>query len=170
VADIIGARLARTVAMISSGDALQVDRGRAEVGVAELTLDHVERHPFARELDGVRVAQLMRREAAPDTRLSGEPTKLDAHVRARPWPPASRTVDDAEQRPDWQLDASGQPRLTLLPTPSVHADRTAPAALAAAHEHRPAARVEIALAERERFLNAQPPRQSTTISARSLEP
>ncbi len=44
-------------------DALQVDRGRAEVGVAELALDHVERHALTRELDGVGVAQLVWREA-----------------------------------------------------------------------------------------------------------
>jgi hypothetical protein len=46
--------------------------------VAELALDHVERHALARELDGVGVAQLVRREAEPDTRLSGEPAKLAA--------------------------------------------------------------------------------------------
>ena len=34
VADIIGARRARTAAMISSGSSLEVDRRRAEVGVA----------------------------------------------------------------------------------------------------------------------------------------
>jgi hypothetical protein len=43
------------------------DRGRAEIGVAELALDHVERHALARELDGMRVAQLVRRGAAPDS-------------------------------------------------------------------------------------------------------
>src|SRR5215207_2787172 len=63
-------------------DALQVDRGRAEVRVAELTLDHVQRHAFARELDGVGVAQLVRREATPDTRLSGEPAKLYPRIGA----------------------------------------------------------------------------------------
>jgi hypothetical protein len=47
-------------------DALQVDGGRAEVGVAELALEHVERHALAGELDGMRVAQLVRREPAPD--------------------------------------------------------------------------------------------------------
>ena len=57
-------------------DALQVDRGRAEVGVGELALDHVERHAFAGELDGVGVAELVRREAAPDARLGGEPAEL----------------------------------------------------------------------------------------------
>ena len=48
---------------------LQVDRGRAEVGVTELALDDVERHVLACALDGVRVAQLVRCEAAPDPRL-----------------------------------------------------------------------------------------------------
>ena len=37
-------------------DALEVDAGGAEVGVAELALDDVERHAFAREFDGVGVA------------------------------------------------------------------------------------------------------------------
>jgi hypothetical protein len=36
-------------------DALQVDRRDAEVAVAELPLDDDQRHPFARQLDGVRV-------------------------------------------------------------------------------------------------------------------
>jgi hypothetical protein len=48
VADIIGARRACTVAMIPLGvDAVQIDAGRAEVGVPELALDDVERHAFA---------------------------------------------------------------------------------------------------------------------------
>ena len=44
-------------------DALQVDRGGAEIRVAELALDDVERHALARKLDGVGVAQLVRRKA-----------------------------------------------------------------------------------------------------------
>ena len=47
-------------------DALEVDRGHAEVAVAELALDDVERDAFAGELDRVRVAQLVRDEAAAD--------------------------------------------------------------------------------------------------------
>jgi hypothetical protein len=38
--------------MISSISMLQVDRGRPEIGVTELALDHVQRHALARELDG----------------------------------------------------------------------------------------------------------------------
>ena len=40
-------------------DSLEVDAGDAEVGVAELALDHVQRDAFASELDGVRVSQLV---------------------------------------------------------------------------------------------------------------
>jgi hypothetical protein len=40
--------------------------------VAELTLDHVERDPFACHLDGVSVSELVRREAPPDTGSLGE--------------------------------------------------------------------------------------------------
>src|SRR4051795_11881920 len=47
-------------------DALEVDRGDAEVGVAELALDDDQRNAFARHLDGAGVAQLVRREAPPD--------------------------------------------------------------------------------------------------------
>src|SRR4051812_46250099 len=100
-------------------DALQVDAGRAEVGVPELALDDVERHAFAGELDGVGVAQLVRREAPPDTRLDSEPTELDPDPGARPGPAASGAVDDAEQRPDPQLDPVAEPGRQLLPSPPV---------------------------------------------------
>lgn len=43
--------------------ALQVDRGHAQVAVPELALDDVEGHPFLGHLDGVRVAELVGREA-----------------------------------------------------------------------------------------------------------
>src|SRR4051812_24523165 len=136
-------------------DALQVDAGRAEVGVAELALDHVERHALASELDGVGVAQLVRREAAPDARVGGEPAEFETYVGARSGAPAGRAVDDAEQRADRQLEASGEPGPQLLPAPGVHADLAPATALAVAHQQRPAPGVEVALAERERFLNAQ---------------
>jgi hypothetical protein len=44
--------------------------------VAELALNDVQRHALARELERVRVAQLMRREPAPDARLGREPPEL----------------------------------------------------------------------------------------------
>jgi hypothetical protein len=110
LAGIVGAVRAWTALMISAlSDPLQVHAGDAEVSVAELALDHVQRHALAGELDGVGVAQLVRRKAAPDTRVGGEPAELNARVGARPRPPAGRAVDHAEQRPDGELEASGEP-------------------------------------------------------------
>jgi hypothetical protein len=57
-------------------DALQVDGRGAKVGVTELALDDVQRHPLAREFERMRVAQLVRREPAPHARPGGEPAKL----------------------------------------------------------------------------------------------
>jgi hypothetical protein len=54
-------------------DALQIDGGDAEVAVAELALDHDQRHAFARRFDRVRVSELVRREAPPDTGVDGRP-------------------------------------------------------------------------------------------------
>ena len=51
--------------------ALQVDRGDAEVGVAELALDDDQRHALAGHLDGGRVAQLVRRKASPHAGFTG---------------------------------------------------------------------------------------------------
>ena len=61
---------------------MEVDRRRAEVGVPELALDDVERDALAGELQRVRMAQLVRREPAPDPRLSSEPAELGADCGA----------------------------------------------------------------------------------------
>jgi hypothetical protein len=78
VADIISASGVDGGDDLFGVDALQVDAGRAEAGVAGVPLDHVERDAFAGEFDGMRVAELVRREAAPDTRLGGESAELEA--------------------------------------------------------------------------------------------
>jgi hypothetical protein len=70
-------------------------------------------------------------------------------------PAACRTVDDAQQRPDGQLEAKLEPRLQLLPSPGVHADLATPAALSSPHEQGAAAVIEIGLGKRERLLDAQ---------------
>src|SRR3990170_1404456 len=57
-------------------DALQIDRGDAEVGVAELALDDDQRHALAGHLDGVRVAQLVRRKAPPYAGLARDASQL----------------------------------------------------------------------------------------------
>jgi hypothetical protein len=46
--------------------------------VTELALDDVQRHALAREFQRMRVAQLVRREAAPDAGASGKLAKLSA--------------------------------------------------------------------------------------------
>src|ERR671935_216983 len=58
-----------------------------------------------------------------------------------PRPSACRTVDDAEQRSDRQLDPHGQPGRELLPGPVVHPHLAAPA--------------KVGLGERERLADAQ---------------
>jgi hypothetical protein len=66
-----------------------------------------------------------------------------------------RAVDDAEQRPDRQLDAHLEPGAKLLPGPVVHPDLAAPAALAAAHEQRSAPPIQVCFGERECLVNPQ---------------
>jgi hypothetical protein len=44
--------------------------------VTKLALDHVERHALTGQLDGMRVTQLVGREASPDARLGGVAAKL----------------------------------------------------------------------------------------------
>ena len=124
--------------------------------MAELPLDDDQRHALASELDGVRVAKLVGREAPPNARLGGGPAQAGAGGRTRPASTARLTVDDAQQRPDGQLDPDVEPRLQFVPAPGVHADLAPAAALAAPDEQRAAALVKIGLGERERFVDAQP--------------
>ena len=65
-------------------DALEVDRGGAEVGVSELALDDVQWHALAGDFERVRVAQLMRREPSPDARLKGDAAELERGQRRPP--------------------------------------------------------------------------------------
>jgi hypothetical protein len=57
-------------------DALKLDRGDAEVAVAELALDDDQRDTLVGHLDGVRGAQLMRREAPPQAGGRGRPAQV----------------------------------------------------------------------------------------------
>jgi hypothetical protein len=66
-------------------DALQVNGGDAEVGVAEPALDDDRRHALAGHLDGVRVARLVRRKASPYAGLAGDASQLDAGGGGRAW-------------------------------------------------------------------------------------
>jgi hypothetical protein len=52
--------------------------------VAELPLDHVERHAFSSHLNSVRVPKLMRREATPHAGSDREPERPELHVCSSP--------------------------------------------------------------------------------------
>src|SRR5215211_7529954 len=62
-------------------DALEGDRGDAEVAVAELALDDDQRDALVGHLDGVRVTQLMRCEASPYAGGRGSAAQVGAHGR-----------------------------------------------------------------------------------------
>src|SRR3954453_18659571 len=136
-------------------DALEVDRGDAEVGVAELALDDDQRNALTGHLDGVRLVQLVWRKASPRAGVAGDAAQLGAGGGGGPRPPARGAVDDAKQRSDRQPNPRLRPRLRPLPGPVVHDDLAAAAALAASHQQRSAARVEVGLGKRERLADAQ---------------
>ena len=71
-----------------------------------------------------------------------------------PGPAARRSVDDAEQRSDGKFESALEPGLDFLPPPVVHADLASASALPAADEQRASARIEIALGQGERLLDA----------------
>jgi hypothetical protein len=68
--------------------------------------------------------ELMRREAAANTRLRSQLPQLAADDGRGPRPPAGRAVDDAEQRTDRELHAVLAPAAQVLKThPSIPASR-----------------------------------------------
>src|SRR4051794_21014416 len=95
-------------------------------------------------------AKRRRTPASRATRRGCERAAAAAHGRL-----ARRAVDDAEQRPDRQLDPGLEPWFELLPRLVVHAALAAAAALAAPYQQRPATPVQVGLGERERLANAQ---------------
>jgi hypothetical protein len=81
-------------------DALQIDGGDAEVAVAQLALDDVERDTLVGDLDGGSGAEWVGRHPPPHTGRCGDTPKLGAGGVACPGPATGRTVDHAQQRPD----------------------------------------------------------------------
>jgi hypothetical protein len=80
-------------------------------------------------------------------------------------------VHDAQQGAVGQRGTVVQPRLAVLPPPSVHTNLAPLAALAAPNEHGTGDAVEIALGQRaSASLIRNPARQSTMISARTRRP
>jgi hypothetical protein len=75
------------------------------VAVTELALDHDQRHALARELNGVRLPELVGRKAPPDAGVGGGVVHVCSCGGARPGSATGPTVDDAEQRPDGHLHA-----------------------------------------------------------------
>jgi hypothetical protein len=67
-------------------DSLQIDRGNPEVRVAELPLNHVERHAFSSHLNSVRVPKLMRHEATTHARSDRELAKGFSRSACEPGP------------------------------------------------------------------------------------
>ncbi len=102
------------------------------------------------------MTELVRCEAPSHPRSGSEAAELDPDSGGRPGPTASRSVDHAEQRADRQPLALCHPGAELLEAPLVHADLPPAPALAAADEDRATVWVEIALAERQRLLDAKP--------------
>src|SRR3954468_8534377 len=137
-------------------DALQVDRGHAEVAVPELALNDVQRYALAQEFQRVRVTQLVRREATAHPGPGRATAQRGACRRGVPCPAARAAVDHAEQRADRHLLARLEPWLELLEAPVVHADLTAAATFAAPHERGAAAPVQAGVGQLERLLEAQP--------------
>jgi hypothetical protein len=79
-------------------DPLEVDRGDAEVAVAELALDDHERHTFASHFDGVGVPQLIWGEPSADTCCDGRAPQLGSGG-SRPLGATRPAVEDADRRP-----------------------------------------------------------------------
>jgi hypothetical protein len=126
----------------------------------------VQRHALPRHLDRVDVTQLMRREAAPHSRLRSGAPQLLSHTHRRQRPPAGASVNNPEQRPDRHLDAVVKPRTEQLPSPLVRADLATLSALVVTHQDRAAIRVEVALRQRERLADAKPGTPTSRRSAR----
>jgi hypothetical protein len=68
--------------MISVVSMPRAARGNAEVDVVELALDDIQRHSLAGHLDGMGVAQLVRREASAHAGLCCDATQVVARGAA----------------------------------------------------------------------------------------
>jgi hypothetical protein len=121
--------------------------------VAQLALDDDERHALVCHLDGMGVAQLVRRETPANACGRRRAAQLGTRGGGRPWSSSGRAVDDAEQRADRELEAHIDPTLQVLAGPLVHTDLAPAPALAAAHEQRAATVVEVRFVERQRLVD-----------------
>jgi hypothetical protein len=112
--------------------------------------------PLVRELDGVGVAQLVRREPPPHAGLRRDAPQLGAGSVAGPRPSAGRPVDHAQQRPYGHGHPELEPWAEVVPAPRVHADIAPAAALAVTDQNRSAARIKVVLCKRQSLVDAEP--------------
>jgi hypothetical protein len=110
VAGIMGAGRSWTVWMISVLSIPQVGGRDAEVGVAQLSLDHDEGDALPGHLNSMRVPELVGREPAPYSGDLGSPAQLHPHAGGCAWAAACRASQYAEQRADGEARADREPR------------------------------------------------------------
>src|SRR5436309_13722469 len=103
-------------------DPPQVGGCDPEVSMTELPLDDYQRDAFAGHLDCVSVAELVRREPSPDAGRPSGVSQQRADPGRRAGTAAGGSTEHAEQRADRQPRANLQPRLELLPGPTVHSN------------------------------------------------
>jgi hypothetical protein len=117
--------------------------------VTELALDDDHWDALTRQLNGVRVAKLVRSEPPAHPGARGEPMQMRPSAGCRPLSPGRGSTDHAEERTEWESFAVLAPGPQQLPAPAIHADLATLAALAAADENRSTRRVQVALGQRQ---------------------
>jgi hypothetical protein len=105
----------------------------------ELALDDVDRHSFTRELDRVRVPQLMGREPPPHASVDRQRAQFGSRGGRRPPATTCGSVDHAEQRSRRQRHPQRQPSPELFEPELVHPSLAAFVTLAVADQQRPPA-------------------------------
>jgi hypothetical protein len=101
------------------------------------------------------VPQLVGREPTPDTSDRSRSPQLLAGSRRLPVTAGGGAMDDAQQRADRKVCADLEPGLELIPRPTIHADLSATATLAATNQDSAALLVQIGFGETERLADPQ---------------
>jgi hypothetical protein len=124
--------------------------------MAELALDDDQWDTLVGHLDRVRVPQLVRREPPADAGWCCRVVELFACGGGFPAAAGGRSVDDAEQSSDGKLGSSLEPWLQLIPSPAVHPDLAAFAALPVPDEHGAAWAVKVRFGKVECLADPEP--------------
>jgi hypothetical protein len=134
-------------------DPLEVERGRAEVGVAELALDDVERQASSSAWAWRSWCGAKRRRTPAWAASRRDSTRTLAIAQGRPRVGPSTTQNSGPTGKSRRAASQGES--CSQPQASSGADLTAATALAVAHEQRAAPGVEVAFAERQRLRDTQ---------------